>query len=121
MPAQQAPGPTPTAAAAARLHEIAQLLRAAHELGPEEQCALAELADELGSLWDQPTDSAAPTPALAERIAHLADSLHHGRNRGLLQGFRQKLEEVAAKMEGRAPHGAAFARQLADVFAGLGI
>ncbi|HYV39329.1 MAG TPA: hypothetical protein VE988_26810 [Gemmataceae bacterium] len=107
--------------AAARLHEIAQLLRGTHHLGAEEQRALAELADELGNAWALPASTSAATPALAERVAHLAEALKHGQASGPLHGVRQRMEEMAAKLEGQAPNTASFARQLVDALAGLGI
>lgn len=121
MPEPQQASGRAAADAAARLHEIAHILRAAHHLGPQEQLALAELADELGRVWEQPAASSETTPALAERITHLAEALHQGQEGGRLHGVRKRIEAIAAKLEGRAPYGAAFARQLVDALAGLGI
>jgi len=121
MSEPQPAGATASAAAAVRLHEIARRLRVPHHLGPEEQRALADLADELGIALERPTPASAATPALAEAITHLAEALQHGQTGGPFHGVRQRLEEMAAKMEGRTPYGAAFARELVDIIASLGI
>jgi hypothetical protein len=70
---------------------------------------------------ERPTTASAPTPALAETITHLAEAMQHEQTGGPLQGVRQKLEDMAAKMEARAPHVAAFTRELVDIIASLGI
>src|ERR1700677_5176429 len=111
---QQTSGQAGASAAAIRLHEIAQLLRTTHHFGPEEQHALAELADELGRAWEHPTPTSPASVALAQRITHLAEALRHGHPGAPIHGVRQRLEEMALKMEERAPYGAAFARQLVD-------
>ena len=121
MSEPQPAGPPASEDAAVRLHEIARRLRVMHHLGPEEQRALADLADELGIALERPTTGSAATPALAESITHLAEALQHGHTGGLLQGVRQRLEEMAARMEARTPHVAAFARELVDIIASLGI
>ena len=38
-----------------------------------------------------------------------------------IHGIRQRMEEVAAKMEGTVPYSAAFARELVDILASIGI
>jgi hypothetical protein len=114
-------GPPASEDAAGRLHEIAGRLRAMHHLGPEEQRALADLADQLGMALERPLTASAQTPALAESITHLANALQRGQTGGPLQAVRQRLEEVAAKLEARTPNVAAFAREVVDVLASLGI
>jgi hypothetical protein len=121
MSEPQPTGPTDAAEAAARLHEIARRLRVTQHLGTEEQQALADLADELGIALERPTTASAATPALAESVTHLAEALQHRQTGGLLQGVRQRLEDMAAAMEARTPHVAAFARELVEVLANLGI
>jgi hypothetical protein len=121
MSEPQPSDPSASAEAAARLHEIALRLREMHHLGPAEQGALADLADELGTALERPKTDTAATPALAESIAHLADTMQHGQTAGLLEGVRQRLEDMAARMQARTPHVAAFARELVDVIASLGI
>jgi proline dehydrogenase len=107
--------------AASRLHEIAQRLRQQGPLGPEEQRSLADLADELGAALERPATASESTPALADTITHLAQTMQHPHNRGLLERVRERLEDAAANMEARSPHVAAFTRELVDIIAGLGI
>jgi hypothetical protein len=104
-----------------RLHEIAQLLRATHHLGPEAQHALADLADELGNLLDPQAAPAAETAPLVDTTAHVVEALHHKQGAGPLTAARQRLEQLAAEFEGRAPNAAGFARRLLDALANLGI
>jgi hypothetical protein len=104
-----------------KLHEIARLLRTTQHLGPEAQHALAELADELGSALDPATAASAETSPLVETTAHLVSALHHDQRGGPLNAARQRLQELVAKLDGRTPYGADFARRLLDVLVDLGI
>jgi hypothetical protein len=104
-----------------RLHEIAQLLRKTHHLGPETQHALAELADELGKAFEQPQAPLATPVPFVESIGHVVEALHHAEGRGPLNAARQQLQELAASVEGRAPNASAFAHRLLDALADIGI
>src|SRR4051794_9364515 len=80
-----------------RLHEVAQLLREAHHLGPEAQAALAELLDEL-------SQNLGPAPLSDETRAHLeANTVHliqalHSQEEGPLSAARKRLEEAAVRL-----------------------
>jgi hypothetical protein len=119
MNEQQQPGGETKAAA--RLHEIARLLREKRQLDPEEQRVFAELADALGSAWEQPAVTSSAPGELVDRITHLADALHQGQVEPPQHGVRERIEQIGVTMEARAPHAAALARQLVEVLAGLGI
>jgi hypothetical protein len=118
------PQPTPSlnpSEVPARLHEIAELLRGTHHLGPDAQQALAEFADELGKILEQaaaPPHEAAP---LVETTGHVVEALHQ--EQGVTQGTaaRHRLQELAAEFDARAPRVADFARRLLDALANLGI
>jgi hypothetical protein len=121
MAEQQSPQSMDPAAVPGRLHEIAQLLRTTHHLGPEAQRALAELADELADILDPSTAHPVEAAPLVESTAHVVEALHHDQDTGLLTGARGRLEKMLAGFEGRAPRTVDFARRLLDVLANLGI
>jgi hypothetical protein len=105
----------------ARLHEIAELLRKTHHLGPEAQQALAKLADELGKAIGEPrTPLASPLP-FVESMAQVVEALHQSEDQGPTDAPRDRLRELAAKVETQAPNATAFARRLLDTLSALGI
>jgi hypothetical protein len=104
-----------------RLHEIAQLLRGTHHLGPEAQQALAKLADELGDLLDPTVPPPAEAAPLLESTAQVVAALHQEQGAGPLTAARQRLEHALAEVESHAPGSADFARRLLDILANLGI
>jgi hypothetical protein len=104
-----------------RLHEIAQLLRGTHHLGPEAQQALANLADELGDLLNPTGTPPAEAAPILESTAQVVAALRHDQGTGVLAAARQRLEHALAEVEAHAPGSADFARRLLDVLANLGI
>jgi hypothetical protein len=104
-----------------RLHEIAQLLRGTHHLGPEAQQALAEFADELGSLLETAPPPPAEAAPLVETTAHVVESLHQEDERESAPAARSRLLELAAEADARAPRLADFTRRLVDALSNLGI
>jgi hypothetical protein len=121
MAEQQSPDSTDPSEVPGRLHEIAQLLRTTHHLGPEAQRALAELADELADILDPNASPPAEAAPLVESTAHVVEALHHDQGTGPLTSARGRLEKMVAAFEGRAPRTVDFARRLLDVLANLGI
>jgi len=103
------------------LHEIAQLLRAARHLKPEEQAALSDLIDDLARVLDPAVASSAETAHLAATAAHLARSLQHAHGTGLLAAAKQRLEEAALRAEAKAPAATEVVRQILDTLANFGI
>jgi hypothetical protein len=121
MAQQQSSDSTGPSEVAGRLHDIAQLLRTTHHLGPEAQHALAELADELANVLIPHTAPAAEAAPLVESTADVAEALHDRESTGPLAAARTQLEKMVAAFEGRAPQTVDFARRLLDVLANLGI
>ena len=118
QPTSRSPDPSEVSA---RLHEIAQLLRGTHHLGPEAQQALAQFADELGTILEAaetPPPEAAP---LVESTAHVVQALHQDQDNGPATAARSRLQEMAARFDARAPRVADFARRLLEALANLGI
>jgi hypothetical protein len=121
MAEPQSPDSADSSEVASQLHEIAQLLRTTHHLGPEAQRALAELADELANVLEPPATTPTEAAPLVESTAQVAQALHHEHRFGPLTAARTRLEKMIAGFEGRAPHTVDFARRLLDVLANLGI
>ena len=119
---EQQPTPPDSSPLPNRLHEIAQLLRQTHHLGPDAQQALADLADQLGGVFEQAQSPAAATQPVVESIANVVQALHPGAaRRGPFTAARERLQELAASVEGRAPNLSAFVGRLLDTLADLGI
>jgi hypothetical protein len=105
----------------ARLHQIAGELRGSPAVDPVSRQTLAELVDELTAALASASVPAAEVARLAESTAHLADSLRHQRDRGLLASARERVEQALIGAEAQAPVAAGLARQLLDTLANLGI
>jgi hypothetical protein len=121
MEEQELPSSDDTTPLPGRLHEIAELLRRTHHLGPETQQALAALADDLGSIFEQSKTSPGASAPLMDSIAHVARALHASEERGPLNSARQRLQDIATSVEGRAPRAAAFVDRLLEALANIGI
>src|SRR5207247_2223983 len=118
MPDQPPPAPE---AARANLQMLARLLRDARHLGPEAQRELAELVEELSAALGPDTAPTAETEHLAASAAHLAETLHHQRDAGLLAAARDRLQDAALRAETEAPVATGIALRLIDALANLGI
>src|SRR2546423_1545238 len=101
----------------ARLQDVARLLRQTGSLDPESQHTLAELVDELSKTLDAAHMPPTEVTHLAESTAHLAESLHHRRERGLLGAARDRLERAVGNAEANAPVAVGLARRLLDALA----
>jgi hypothetical protein len=101
------------------LHHLAQILREARRLGPEAQRRLAGLVDELGQALDAPTVTPEEVQHLATTAAQLSEALRT-RDRGLLAGVRDRLQEAAVEAEAQAPL-LGLIRRLAEMLANIGI
>jgi hypothetical protein len=105
----------------ARLQQLAQRLRQAHHLGPEERSALAELVEELSQALDP---ASLPEPArkhLEDNAAHLLQALQTPEQQGTLGAATKRLEEAALRLENEAPQVTGIVRRLIDALANLGI
>ena len=116
------PPPVRPAAEPARasLHELAQLLRAAHHLDPGAQRDLADLMDEMAEAIG-PAAPSAQVDHLAESSAHLVHVLHDRQDAGRLAAAKNRLADAAARAEAKAPVATGVALRLIDTLAGLGI
>jgi hypothetical protein len=104
---------------AARLRELARLLRQTYHLGPEAQQSLANLVEELSGVLDVPS---APAQAhLADSTAHLVEAIHHQKDTGLLNAAKRRLETAAVRAETEAPVATGIVRRLIEALANLGI
>jgi hypothetical protein len=105
----------------ARLHELAQLLRQAHHLGPEAQAELAQLVDELSQSLDPASLPEASRRHLDESKTHLVNALRGKADVGRLSATGRRLEEAALRLEAEAPQVTGILRRLIDILANLGI
>jgi hypothetical protein len=113
---------TPSAAEVrARLHEVARRLNTSRHLDPDTRRTLAELVDELSRLLESAQVPPAEVARLAESTAHLAESLHHRHDQGLLGSARSGFEQAVASAQAHAPFATGLARRLLEALANLGI
>ncbi len=116
------PQPTPSAQEVqARLHEVAKLLRGSRSLDAEAQRTLAELVDELSALLRAGNVPPAEVARLADSTVHLAESLQHPQNKGLLGNARDRLEGAVIDAEAHAPVAVGLARRFLEALANIGI
>jgi hypothetical protein len=103
------------------LTALAQLLRTAHQVGPEARRELAEIVDELAkALGSVPAPSTEMT-ALAATTGHLVEALHQQKDKGILSDARSRVENAIVTAEAKAPFAAGIAQRLVDVLTDLGI
>jgi hypothetical protein len=105
----------------ANLHQVAELLRHAHHLGPEAQDALADLVDELGATLDAKAVPFQEMAHLTASTAQLARALHERHDSGVLVAAKDRLEEAAVRAEAKAPMVTGVVRRVIDALANLGI
>jgi Domain of unknown function (DUF4404) len=110
-----------TQAVQTRLHDVADLLRGSATVSREVRIALAELLDELSAAVKAPNGSPAAVAHLAESAAHLAETLHHQHDGGLVATARKRLGEAILKAEAHAPNAVGLARGVVDSLANIGI
>jgi hypothetical protein len=116
------PEPTPSVQEVeARLHEVAKLLRKSRSLDAEAKSVLAELVDELSTALAAGNVPPAEVARLAESTVHLAESLQHPHDKGLLGNARDRLEGAVIDAEAHAPVAVGLARRFLDALANIGI
>src|SRR4051812_44522200 len=103
-----------------RLHEVARLLRESRQLDAESQRTLAELVDELSNALREGNVPPAEVAHLADSTAHLAESLHHRHDTGVLGKARERLEGAVLAAEAKAPTAVGLARRVLDALANIG-
>ena len=104
-----------------RLHAVARMLRHSPAVDAESQRVLAELVDELSTALQAANVPPAEVARLADSTAHLAESLHHQHDMGLLGRARERLEGAVIEAEAHAPLAVGLARRLLDALANIGI
>jgi hypothetical protein len=122
MPEQPLRPPSPAAPAPlANLHAVAQLLREAKRLGPEEQRILAEVIDELARTLESPQGSSPELMRLADSTTHLLQAMHQRHDTGLLTAAQRRVEDALGAAETRAPFLVGLVRRLIEALAATGI
>jgi hypothetical protein len=111
------PSPPPQA----NLHQLAQRLRKAEHLEPEEQEAIADLLEELAKALPPATAAPAEATHLAESAAHLAAALHEHHESGLLNAALERFKAAVARAEAKVPMASGIAHRLIETLANLGI
>lgn len=116
------PEPTPPVSEVqSRLHEVAGLLRHSRSLDAEARRVLAQLVDELSAALAAGNVPPAEVARLADSTVHLAESLHHPHEQGLIGSARDGLEGAVIDAEAHAPVAVGLARRLLDALANIGI
>jgi hypothetical protein len=104
-----------------KLHTVAQLLREANHLGPEEQQIVAELVDGVAKALEAPETPLPELTRLAESTVHVLEAVHQRRDQGLLAAARLRVEESLDNAEARFPFLVGLVRHLMEVLAASGI
>ncbi len=104
-----------------QLHAIAQLLRVAHQLGPEAKMALADLIDELSRTLEMPDVPSAEIARLTECTAHLVKAVQEQHEAGVLEAARGRLDHAVVAVETEAPTLANLTRRLVEMLSNIGI
>jgi hypothetical protein len=105
----------------ARLQDITRLLRQTGSLDGEARGTLAELVEELTQALAAENLPAAELSHLADTTAHLAETLHHQQDLGVVGKARKRLQRTLTSAEASAPIAVGLARKLLDALANIGI
>jgi Domain of unknown function (DUF4404) len=103
------------------LHEVAQLLREAPHLRPDEQRTLADLLDELRGQLEPVGAHSVHTAHVAEIVTRLARALHEKQHAGRLAPIQDRLEAALVRAEAEAPIAVGVVRRFVDALASIGI
>jgi hypothetical protein len=121
MPDNPVPDPASVPEIQARLQAVAKRLRETRSLDPESRRTLAELVGELSTVLQSSQVPPSEVARLAETTTHLADSLQHHHEPGVLGKVRDQFEQAVLGAEAKAPVAVGVARRLLDALANLGI
>jgi hypothetical protein len=105
----------------ARLEEVARTVQKSPSLDADARRVFGELVDELRTLLATQNVPPAEVARLADSTAHLAESLRHRHDKGLLESARDRLDGAVIDAEAHAPIAVGLARQLLDALANIGI
>src|SRR5260370_19386853 len=97
------------------------MLQQSGSLDPEARQVLAELVDELGAALRASNAPPAEVAHLAESAAHLAESLHYHRERGILATAPDRLNAAVLQADAKSPVAAGLARPLLAAPGNIGI
>jgi hypothetical protein len=121
MPEEPQATPSMMSAAQAKLQELSRMIRARHGLDAGAQRQFADLVDEISRVIGRSEAPSAETTHLVDSLSHLLETLHHSRERGLVQAARERLAEAALRAETTAPLTTRLVEQLMATLANLGI
>jgi hypothetical protein len=105
---------------AARLREVARLVREADHLDPKAQQTLADLAEQMADNLSRPHAPTAEEVELGKLAGELIAALHR-EEEAPVAATRNRLQEAVLAAQTRAPLTAETARELLDALANLGI
>jgi hypothetical protein len=105
----------------ANLHTVANLLREAGHLRPEEQRVVAELVDELARAFESPQVPNSELTKLAESTVQVLKAVHQRHDAGLLAATRTRVDETLMNAEARHPVLVGLVRHLMEALAASGI
>jgi hypothetical protein len=111
----------PPSDVAARLREVARLVREAEHLDPEAQQTLADLAEQMADHLSRPHVPTAEDVELGKLAGELIEALHREEAQTPVAATRHRLRDAIVAAEARAPLAAETARELLDALANLGI
>jgi hypothetical protein len=103
------------------LHELAQKLREADQLGPDAQRAVADLLDQLAQAIHPAGGGVDEHAHLADSATHLAHALRQKPEAHSVASALERFEFSVSRMEARAPLASGIVRQLIETLANLGI
>jgi hypothetical protein len=115
------PNTPPISELRARLQTAVESLRADESVNSEVRQSLTDLLAELDRALAAPATPPAEVARLAEGAVHVAESLRHGDNRGLVESARDRLEGLVVGAENRAPTVVTLARTFIEALSDLGI
>jgi hypothetical protein len=111
----------PPSDVAARLREVARLVRGADHLDPEARQTFADLAEQMADNLSRPHAPGAEEVELGKLAGELIAALHREEEAAPVAASRHRLQEAVVAAQTRAPLAAETARELLDALANLGI
>jgi hypothetical protein len=120
MPENPTTGDAPDPPVANTIEDLARRVREAEHLEPGTREQVADLLGNLAAELDQ-AEPSAHKELLAQTTTQLVQAVHDRHEPGLIEAARERLEEVVARAETKAPVTTDLVIQLIDLLANLGI
>jgi hypothetical protein len=120
MPEQPSTGDHPDPPVADSIEDLARRVREAEHLEPGTRAQVADLLGNLAAELDQ-AEPSAQKELLTQTTTQLVQAVHDRHDPGLIEAARERLEEVVARAETKAPVATDVVLQLIDLLARLGI